>query len=77
MENVYFENCDDYNINKNDNVKVIIFCNGKMINIKNSSNQNNNLLKYKKINNTFGDTFQKQVDLFEKRSIIKKSSWED
>ena len=26
---------------------------------------------------TFGDTFQKQVDLFEKRSIIKKSSWED
>lgn len=27
--------------------------------------------------NTFGDTFQKQVDLFEKRSIIKKSSWED
>ena len=29
------------------------------------------------INATFGDTFQKQVDLFEKRSIIKKSSWED
>ena len=36
-----------------------------------------NLMRKLEIKSTFGDTFQKQVDLFEKRSIIKKSSWED
>ena len=39
-----------------------------------SNSPNNCLLSFI---STFGDTFQKQVDLFEKRSIIKKSSWED
>ena len=56
MGNVYFEKTDDYYIRDDENVKVNIFLNANRVEIRNSSNQSNNLLKFKKIkDNKFVD----------------------
>ena len=56
MGNVYFEKTDDYYIRDDENVKVNIFLNANRVEIRNSSNQSNNLLKFKKIkDNRFVD----------------------
>lgn len=79
MGNVYFEKTDDYYIRDDENVKVNIFLNANRVEIRNSSNQSNNLLKFKKIkDNKFvdietGEIRQYKINEHKSEESLKKS----